>query len=285
MPQSPGTLYIVATPIGNLDDLTFRALEVLRATDIIAAEDTRRTRKLLSHFNISAKTISYREHNREKAGEAILHNLFNGINVVLVTDAGTPGLSDPGHHLVRSCVSNDIRVIPVPGANALTTAVSVSGIPMDSFLFEGFLPSRRAARRSRLSEIGAVAEPFVLYESPNRVVDTLNDISDILGDREVLVAREMTKVHEEYIRGTASKIAHRLKKGDVKGEITLVVSGGKAPGVNINIPAAAKRLLKEGLTPSRCAAVLAELTGIDRRTIYGTISGLSGQNSQGGKDG
>jgi 16S rRNA (cytidine1402-2'-O)-methyltransferase len=275
----------MATPIGNLEDLTFRALAVLRTADLVAAEDTRRTRKLLSHYDIRVKTVSYREQNRESAGTAILSKIRDGCRVVLVTDAGTPGLSDPGHHLVRLCAANNIRVVPVPGANALTTALSVSGMPVDRFLFEGFLPSRRAARRDRLAEIGASAVPFIVYESPVRIADTLDDIAEILGAREVVVAREMTKIHEEFIRGTAGEVAGHLHAGEVKGEITVIVAGSKAPGVNINILGAAKRLLKEGIPPSRSAAILAELTGVDRQTVYRAVSGLSGRKKQGEDDG
>jgi 16S rRNA (cytidine1402-2'-O)-methyltransferase len=279
--QSPGTLYVVATPIGNLDDLTFRALDVLRNSDLVAAEDTRRTRKLLTHFDIRVKLLSYREQNREKAGKEILDKISEGRSVVLVTDAGTPGLSDPGHHLVRSCVRNNLRVVPVPGANALTTALSISGMPVDRFLFEGFLPSRSAARRSRLAEIGVAGVPFILYESPGRITDTLDDIGQTLGDREVLVAREMTKIHEEFIRGMAIEVAGRLRNREIRGEITIVVAGSEAPGMNLNILSAAKRLIKEGIPPSRSAAILAEITGVDRRSIYRTISTLSREDNGG----
>ena len=160
MSTSPGTLFVVATPIGNLNDLTFRGLEVLRGADIIAAEDTRRTRILLSHYTIASKLISYREQNRDKSSPRILSHLRQGRSVALVTDAGTPGLSDPGYHLVQACVNSNIRVIPIPGANALGTALCASGIPLDRFLFEGFLPSRSAARKNRLAEVGAAGVSF-----------------------------------------------------------------------------------------------------------------------------
>lgn len=285
MSHFPGTLYVVATPIGNLEDITLRALTVLREADLIAAEDTRRTRKLLSHFGVRAKIVSYREQNREKAGAAILNSLHEGLSVVLVTDAGTPGLSDPGHHLVRTCLSDNIRVVPVPGANALTTALSVTGMQVDRFLFEGFLPSRRAARKKRLVEIGAAGAPFIFFESPGRIGDTLEDIREVLGNRHVLVAREMTKIYEEFLRGKVDEVAGRLKSRQVKGEITVFVAGSGVPGMNINILAAARRLLKEGLPPSRSAAILADLTGIDRKSVYKTVSGLSGREDKGGNDG
>jgi 16S rRNA (cytidine1402-2'-O)-methyltransferase len=285
VPKSKSTLFVVATPIGNLDDLTIRAIEVLNKVDLIAAEDTRRTRKLLSHLGIEAKLLSYREQNRETAGTLILSHLKNNRSVALVTDAGTPGLSDPGYHLVRMCAVNNIPIIPVPGANALTTALSVSGMHLDRFLFEGFLPSRTAARRGRLAEIGAAGVPFILYESPKRITDTIGDIVRTLGDREILIAREMTKIHEEFLRGMASDVARLLRDREIKGEITVIVAGSKAPAMNIDILNAARRLLNEGLPPSKAAGVLQDLTGVDRKSLYRVITGLSGHYEQGGDDG
>jgi 16S rRNA (cytidine1402-2'-O)-methyltransferase len=258
---------------------------VLREADLVAAEDTRRTRKLLTHFGIRAKLLSYREQNREKAGADILAHLRTGKSAVIVTDAGTPGLSDPGHHLVRLCVANNITVVPVPGANALTAALSVSGMPLDKFLFEGFLPSRSAARKDRLAEIGATGLPFVLYESPRRIAGTLQDAAVILGDREVFVAREMTKMHEEFIRGSVSEVAEFMKNQEVLGEVTVVVSGGDTLRTNLNILGGAKRLLKAGLPPSKTAGVLSELTGVDRNSLYRIIAGLPGKKPRGGKNG
>lgn len=275
MPQSTGTLFVVATPIGNLEDLTFRGLEVLRKADLIAAEDTRRTRILLSHYKIRGNLISYREQNRDKSSPRILSHLTQGRSVALVTDAGTPGLSDPGYHLVEACVDNGIRVVPIPGANALGAALCVSGMPLDRFLFEGFLPSRPAARKNRIAQIGAAGVPFVIFESPRRIVDTLRDIVGTLGDREVFLAREMTKVHEELLRGKAAEVIQRLGNDPILGEITMVVAGSMSPGINLNILEASKRLLKEGLPPSKAAGVLAELTGVDRRTIYRIVIGLT----------
>lgn len=285
MPQSTGTLFVVATPIGNLEDLTFRGLEVLRKADLIAAEDTRRTRILLSHYKIRGNLISYREQNRDKSSPRILSHLTQGRSVALVTDAGTPGLSDPGYHLVEACVDNGIRVVPIPGANALGAALCVSGMPLDRFLFEGFLPSRPAARKNRIAQIGAAGVPFVIFESPRRIVDTLRDIVGTLGDREVFLAREMTKVHEELLRGKAAEVIQRLGNDPILGEITMVVAGSMSPGINLNILEASKRLLKEGLPPSKAAGVLAELTGVDRRTIYRIVIGLTQGEDQGGNDG
>ena len=285
MPQSTGTLFVVATPIGNLEDLTFRGLEVLREVDLIAAEDTRRTRILLSHYRIPVNLISYREQNRNKSGPRILSHLMQGRSVALVTDAGTPGLSDPGYHLVGDCVDNGIRVVPIPGANALGAALCVAGMSLDRFLFEGFLPSRPTARKNRIAQIGAAGVPFIIFESPKRILDTLRDIVGTLGDRDVVLAREMTKVHEEFLRGKAADMIQRLGNDPILGEITLVVAGSMSPGINLNILEGSKRLLKEGIPPSRVAGVLSELTGVDRRAIYRIVTGLTGEKDKGGNHG
>lgn len=275
MADTPGILYVAATPIGNLEDMTFRALEVLGKVGLIAAEDTRRTRILLSHYEIRSRLISYREQNREKSTPRILSHLAQGGSAALVTDAGTPGLSDPGYHLVRACVEKGIPVIPIPGPSAMGAIISVSGLPLDRFLFEGFLPSRPKARRNRLSEIGASGLSFLFHESPVRILETLRDIEKVLGDREVVIAREMTKLHEEFLRGKASAVARTLEDRQVRGEITVAVKGSMSPGININLLEASKRLLREGLSPSRTAGVLSELTGVDRRSLYRIVTGLA----------
>jgi 16S rRNA (cytidine1402-2'-O)-methyltransferase len=210
---------------------------------------------------------------------------LEGGSTALVTDAGTPGLSDPGYHLVDACVEKGIEVVPVPGANALGAALSVSGMPLNRFLFEGFLPSRAGARRNRLAQIGAAGVPFIIFESPRRIIETLHDVVQILGNREVLLAREMTKVHEEFLRGKAADVSGRLELSPVVGEITVVVAGDKSPGINLNILEASKRLLREGIPPSRAAGILADLTGVERRTIYRIITGLKQEGDQGGNDG
>jgi len=279
-----GILYVVATPIGNLEDLTLRSLDILKGVDVIAAEDTRRTRILLSRYDIPSRLISYRDQNREKSGLRILSLLDQGGSAALVTDAGTPGLSDPGFHLVGMCVEKGIRVVPIPGPSALASVVSISGMPMDRFLFEGFLPSRSKARRTRLWEIEATGLPFVCHESPVRIIDSLQDMEKILGDREVVVAREMTKVHEEFLRGRISEVAKALMDRPVRGEFTVAVGGGLRPGLNVDVLEAAKRLLREGVPPSRTASILSELTRTDRRSIYRIITQLTDQ-AKGGEHG
>lgn len=220
-----GTLYIVSTPIGNMEDITLRALRILKEVDLIAAEDTRRTGLLLKHFGIQAPLTSYFEGNELKKREFILAKLKEGKNVALVSDAGTPGVSDPGFRLIQLAIENQLPIIPVPGSSAVITALSVSGLPTDAFLFEGFLPHKSKKRRDLLKELENVRETLVFYESPHRISETLRDILDILGDRETVLTRELTKVYEEIVRGKVSEILNQVGDRTIKGEITLVISG------------------------------------------------------------
>jgi 16S rRNA (cytidine1402-2'-O)-methyltransferase len=275
--EIPPTLFIVATPIGHLGDLTPRAAATLAAVAAVAAEDRGRTLGLLNHLGVKKPLLSYREENRREAARDILARLSRGESVALVTDAGTPGISDPGHYLVERALAAGFAVTPIPGVSALATALSASGLPLDRFLFEGFLPSRGKARRERLAELLAAGFPLVLYESPHRVVATLADLADLAGDRRVVVGRELTKVHEEFLRGTAAGVGAELAaRGEVRGEVTLVVEGaGKAEEkepLAASDPAALDRALalvrESGVGAKRGAALLAELTGLDRREIY-----------------
>jgi len=220
-----GRLYLCATPIGNLGDITPRALETLRDCDLMAAEDTRRTRRLLSHYDIHKPMMSYREENRDSAGAKIIARLEDGASVVLVSDAGTPGISDPGHDLVVRCLEHGLAVEALPGANAALTALVLSGLPTRRFSFEGFLPRKKGARRRALQDLAADTRTLVFHESPQRVVETLADVEDVMGDRTVAVARELTKKFEEVIRGTASEVRSRLASKPVRGEVVLVVEG------------------------------------------------------------
>src|SRR6185369_13309165 len=199
-------LYIIATPIGNLEDMTYRAVRILGEVDLIAAEDTRHSLKLLSHFGISKPLTSYFDHNQQFKGERILNALRQGKSVALISDAGTPCISDPGYQLVRDAVAENIPVIPVPGACAAVAALSASGMPTDTFTFAGFPPSRQGKRRTFLSEMCSLPGTLVLYEAPHRLLETLNDIREVLGERQVIVAREITKLFEEFIRGSASEV-------------------------------------------------------------------------------
>jgi 16S rRNA (cytidine1402-2'-O)-methyltransferase len=226
-PLDPGpALYLVATPIGNLDDITLRALRVLNGVDLIACEDTRQTQKLLNHYGITTRTVSYHEHNEMTKAAELVVNLEGGAKVALVTDAGMPGISDPGFRLITLAIRHQVPVVPIPGASAFLAALVASGLPTDSFRFSGFLPAKRGERRTLLETIRTSPRTQVFYEAPHRVVETLEDIVEMLGaGRHIVVAREVTKLHEEFLRGRAEEILETLKsRGEVKGEITLLIA-------------------------------------------------------------
>ena len=219
-----GTLYLVSTPIGNLEDITHRAVRLLREVDVIACEDTRYTKKLLSHYGIGTRTISYHEHNERERAAELLGRLKQGLDVAIVSDAGTPGISDPGFRLARLAIENKVRVVPVPGASALITALVASGMPTDEFFFGGFLPARSGARRTRLGELRSIPATLIFYEGPHRIAATLKDAQEILGEREAVVARELTKMHEEIVRGRLSELAARFSSADsARGEMVLII--------------------------------------------------------------
>jgi 16S rRNA (cytidine1402-2'-O)-methyltransferase len=218
-----GTLYLVATPIGNLEDITLRALRVLKEADLIACEDTRHTRKLLTHYRISKPLISYHEHNERERTRELIAKIETGANVALVSDAGLPLLSDPGFDLVQEAIRRRIQVAPVPGASAMTAALVASGLPVSQFIFAGFLPPRRTARRAKLSELAAVRSTIILYESPHRIKTTIEDAITELGDRNAVLARELTKIHEEFKRGRLSDLMSEMEIGPVKGEMVLLI--------------------------------------------------------------
>jgi len=220
-----GTLYIVSTPIGNREDITLRALRILKEVDLIAAEDTRHTGLLLRHFEIQTPLTSYFEGNESRKKEFILSKLRQGERVALVSDAGTPGISDPGFRLIQTAAENRIAVVPVPGPSAVIAALSVSGLPTDAFLFKGFLPHKLKKRKDWLKQLEGVRETLIFYESPHRLSETLNDIFEILGDREIVLTRELTKIYEEVLRGKVSEIQTQIGERKLKGEITLVISG------------------------------------------------------------
>jgi 16S rRNA (cytidine1402-2'-O)-methyltransferase len=222
-----GTLFVVATPIGNLEDITARALRVLREVDVIACEDTRRTRALLAHFDIHTPTISYFEHNKLARGPQILRRLAEGRSVALVTDAGTPGISDPGFLLVRDARAAGVAVVPVPGSSAVAAALSAAGVPADRFVFEGFPPVKPGRRLNRLTALRELETTVVLYESPHRILATLEAIGQVFGEREIVVARELTKQFEEIVRATPAAHRERLAAAGVRGEFTLVIPGGR----------------------------------------------------------
>ncbi|HVS83958.1 MAG TPA: 16S rRNA (cytidine(1402)-2'-O)-methyltransferase [Pyrinomonadaceae bacterium] len=233
----PGTLFIVATPIGNLEDLTPHALRVLREVDLIACEDTRHTRVLLNRFGIKAKTISYHEHNERERAAELCRLLESGKNVAVVSDAGTPLISDPGFRIVRAAIERDVPVVPIPGATAFVAAIAASGLACDRFFFAGFLPARSSARRAMLEELRPIPATLVFYEAPHRIAATLKDALNALGDRTAAVARELTKLHEEIARGSLDELAQRFSAGaPARGEMVLLISGAN----ETEIPAGAK---------------------------------------------
>lgn len=264
-----GTLYLVATPIGNLEDITLRALRVLREVALIAAEDTRHTRTLLSRYDIHTPTTSYFEHNKLAKLDALLHALESG-DVALVSDAGMPGISDPGYELVRATLDRGFPVAPIPGASAIVAALAASGLPTDAFVYVGFIPRRAGQRREFLESLRAEPRTLVMYEAPHRLLDTLGDILDTLGDRPIAIAREVTKLHEEFWRGTVSgAIAHFTDKAP-RGEFTLVVGGAAEPEpwTEEQVRAALSERLAAGASARDAAAEVAARSGWPKRAVY-----------------
>ncbi|MEK7309881.1 MAG: 16S rRNA (cytidine(1402)-2'-O)-methyltransferase [Planctomycetota bacterium] len=230
--MNTGILYLVSTPIGNLEDITLRALRVLKEVDLIACEDTRLTANLLNHYDIKKPLISYFEpawrsgrHNKDKQGQLLIDKLLAGSSIALVSNAGTPLISDPGYELVNLCVEHNILVRVIPGASAAVSALAISGLPTDKFIFEGFLPKKPSKRRKRLQDISSETRTIVIYESPYRILKTLSELKDILGERRIVLAREMTKFYEEVIRGNIEDVIQHLGCKKIKGEITLIIQG------------------------------------------------------------
>lgn len=228
--EPTGVLYLLGTPIGNLEDITLRALRVLREVDLIACEDTRQTQKLLNHFELTTRTISYHEHNEMTRAPELVLQMEQGARVALVTDAGMPCISDPGYRLVHLCVRHHIRVVPVPGASAVLAAIAASGLPTHAFHFAGFLPPRATARRRALQALVEIPGTLVLFESPHRILEVLAAVQETLGDRPVVLARELTKLHEEFLRGRCSRVRAELQSREkVLGEITLLIGESDEP--------------------------------------------------------
>ncbi|HEY6765645.1 MAG TPA: 16S rRNA (cytidine(1402)-2'-O)-methyltransferase [Candidatus Sulfotelmatobacter sp.] len=229
-------LYVVATPIGNLEDITLRALRVLKQSDLIACEDTRHTQKLLNHFGIKTRTVSYHEHNEMSRAVELVKQLEGGATIALVTDAGMPGISDPGFRLISEAIKANVPVVPIPGASAFLSALVAGGLPMDSFRFNGFLPAKRGERRKALDDVRNSAIPQAFYEAPHRLLETIEDVVEVLGPgRQMVIAREVTKIHEEFLRARAAELLEMLKaRGSVKGEITVLI--GKVDRANEESP-------------------------------------------------
>jgi 16S rRNA (cytidine1402-2'-O)-methyltransferase len=266
----PGTLYVVSTPIGNLEDITLRALRVLREADLIACEDTRQTRKLLDHYAISKPSVSYHDHNESARAAELIEKLESGANIALVSDAGTPLISDPGYRLVAAATGAGILVVPVPGPSATIAALAASGLPTDSFRFCGFLPPKSTQRRKLIEELKSDTATLIFYEAPHRVLDALGDIAALMGARRVVVAREITKLHEEFLRGTAAEVRARLAdRPVVRGEITLLI--GKADRIeadDVPIEDAVRELESKGIARMDAIKQVAKSRGISKRECY-----------------
>ena len=274
-----GTLYLVATPIGNLEDITFRAVRVLKEADLIACEDTRQTRKLMNHYGISAPTLSYHEHNEAERSRELTAKLLAGTSVALVSDAGMPLISDPGYRLVRAAIDNGIRVEAVPGPSAVLTALAASGLGTDSFHFGGFLPAKPGQRLRALGALKNETATLIFYEAPHRIVETLEAVEEVLGDRPVVVARELTKLHEELLRGTAAQVRAGLAaRESVKGEIVLLI--GKDTGAvadDTPIAAAVEACVVQGMSRMEAIKSVAHRRGLSKREVYGEVERSKGR--------
>jgi len=270
----PGTLYVVSTPIGNLEDVTHRAIRILGEVDLIACEDTRHTRKLLQRYGITTKTISYHEHNEQDRSEELVQKLIQGTNLAVVSDAGTPGISDPGFRLVRLAIAKGLSIVSVPGPSALVTALVASGLPTDEFFFGGFLPARSGARQTRLNSLRSVPGTLIFYEAPHRLAATLKDAYEILGEREAVVARELTKLHEEIQRGRLSELASRFPTAEsARGEIVLiidrnVIQGETKTAPSVGIEALVETFENNGLDHRAALKKAARELGLSRAEAY-----------------
>ena len=272
MPVTPATLYLVATPIGNLEDISQRSLRILNEVDCIAAEDTRHSGQLLKHFNISTPQVSYHTHNVARRTPELVDKLAKGEAIALITDAGMPGISDPGVELVQACAAAHITVVPVPGPTAIICALVASGLPTHRFVFEGFLPTAKKDRREILKAIASERRTVVCYEAPHRLVRTLSDLREHMGDsREIVLARELTKRYEEFWRGTIAEALEEFQTRSPKGEFTIVLAGTdpqEDAASDDDLMARLQQLVGGGLSRSRAAKQLAKETGGDRRRIY-----------------
>jgi len=274
-----GTLYIVSTPIGNLEDITHRALRILREVNMVACEDTRHTRKLLNHFAIDAATISYHEHNERERADELCAMLATGKNIALVSDAGTPIISDPGFRVVNLAIEKGFAVVPIPGATAFVAALSASGLPSDQFFFAGFLPARRSARRTKLEAWRSIDTTLIFYEAPHRIAATLRDAAEILGHRQAVVARELTKLHEQFARGRLDELAEGFSDGNqARGEIVLLIAGAQlandldqgleAVSASQALAERVSQLEREGLNEKAALKKAARALGLKRDEAY-----------------
>jgi 16S rRNA (cytidine1402-2'-O)-methyltransferase len=269
----PGLLYLVATPIGNLEDITYRAVRVLREASVIACEDTRQTRKLLDHFQIQKPTVSYHEHNEAERAAELVSRMLAGESIALVSDAGMPLVSDPGYRLVRAAIDNGIAVHPIPGPSASLAALAASGLPTDAFHFGGFFPTKPTQRAKLLESLAGEEATLIFYEAPHRVLETLESIAVVLGPRRVVMARELTKIHEEFLRGTASEIRQQLESRDsVRGEITILIAKADAPPPDDTpVAEAVEVLVQLGVARMDAIKEVARSRGLSKREVYDQI--------------
>ncbi len=271
----PPVLYIVATPIGNLEDMTFRAVRVLNEVDLIACEDTRHTRRLLDHYAIKTRAISYHEHNETARVEELIGRLKEGSSIALVSDAGTPLISDPGYRIVAAAAAGGFSVIPIPGASAAITALSASGLPTDAFRFCGFLPAKTGQRRKAIEAVAGESVTLVFYEAPHRIVETVADLRMVLGNRPAVLARELTKIHEEFLRGDLASLEATLAERETarRGEFTILVGRGEDTPVSTEpLPDAVARLELEGMPRMDAIKQIARERGLSKREVYGAVS-------------
>ncbi len=279
-----GILHVVATPIGNRDDITLRALDILQQVDLIAAEDTRKSGRFLAYHRIKNQLISYHEHNEAKRTPQLIEKLLAGTSIALITNAGTPSVSDPGFRLITAAIEHKIVVTPVPGVTAVTAAMSVSGLPTDSFMFVGFAPKKKGKRIKFLKTLGARSESLVFYESPRRIISLMQDISACMGDRYAVLAREMTKLHEEFIRGKLSEILKTIKtRPIVKGECTVLVAGCeqlKEPSIENIWNELKTELENEKGSLSEISRIIAKKYGLPKKAVYNIALQIRGQRSE-----
>ena len=268
-----GILYIVATPIGNLEDITLRALRVLKEVDVIAAEDTRQTLKLLNHFEISKPLISYHRHNEEFKSDILLEKLKNGENIALVSDAGTPGICDPGEEIIKKAVEENIKIIPIPGACAMINALIASGIDTKEFNFLGFLPLNKKLRKEKIEEIKNSNKTVIIYEAPHKMKNTLEDLKEILNSRKIVLAREITKIHEEFIRGNIEELIQKID--GLKGEMILIIEGNKEKDniennelINMSLEEHYKYYENQGLDKKEIIKRIAKDRNVSKNEIY-----------------
>ena len=271
MKEEKGKLYIVATPMGNLEDITLRAIHILKSVNLIAAEDTRHTLKLLNHLQISKPLISNHRHNEESKTELLINKLLEGQDIALVSDAGTPGICDPGEIVIKQCIEKEIDVIPIPGACAMINALIASGIDTKEFTFLGFLPLNKKARKEKLHKVGTSRETIILYEAPHKLMSTLKDLEEILDDRQIVLARELTKIHEEFIRGNIKDIIE--KSENLKGEIVLIIEGNRKGDIKSNFKELSiqehyQLYEEQGLSKKEIIKKMAKDRGVSKNEVY-----------------